>query len=92
MRVCYSSLALRQLDQIFSYIAKDSPKGARRMVERIASVADLLGSQPRMGRATSGRDLYVQPISGTPYIIYYKILLNDVRIVRIRHGARRRVF
>lgn len=92
MRVRYSPLALRQLDQIFSYIAQDSPKGARRMVERITSVADLLGDQPRMGRATSNRDLHVQPISGTPYIIYYRILRDDVRIVRVRHGARRKLF
>jgi len=62
------------------------------MVERITSVADLLGDQPRMGRATSNRDLHVQPISGTPYIIYYRILRDDVRIVRVRHGARRKLF
>ena len=91
MRVRYSLLAVRQLDQIFSYIAKDSPKGGGRMVERITAVAELLADQPRMGRATNRHDLYVQPVSGTPYIIYYKILRDDVRIVRVRHGARRKL-
>jgi len=91
MRVRFTLGARWQLDQIFAYIAKDSPVAARRVVDRIEYVGELLGDQPRMGRMIKFRGLLALPVWGTPYIIYYRIVGEEVEIVRVRHSARRRL-
>lgn len=91
MRVRFTLGARRQLDQIFTYIATDSPAAARRIVDRIEYVGELLGDQPRMGRKIEFGDLLVLPIWGTPYLLYYRIVGEEVQIVRVRHSARRRL-
>ena len=47
-----SSLAERDLDEIWSYVAEDaSPTTADRLIDDIVGRFDLLAEQPRMGRA-----------------------------------------
>jgi plasmid stabilization system protein ParE len=41
--------AIRRLDQIGAYIAKDSPDAAAQIVTRIVSAVDNLASYPSMG-------------------------------------------
>lgn len=91
MRVRFTLGAQRQLDQIFAYIATDSPAAARRIVDRIEYVGELLGDQPRMGRKIEFLGLFVLPVWETPYLIYYRIVGDEVQIVRVRHSARRRL-
>jgi plasmid stabilization system protein ParE len=43
MRVRYNPRALRQLDEIFDYVARDNAAATRRLVARIDQVIRLLG-------------------------------------------------
>jgi len=89
VRVRWLRRALRNLDQEADYIARDDPQAAARVVERIAASVDLLATQPalgRPGRVPGNRELIV---TGTPYIVPYRVRDDTVEILRVFHGARR---
>ncbi|OAG28407.1 type II toxin-antitoxin system RelE/ParE family toxin [Thermodesulfatator autotrophicus] len=82
-------LALRDLDKIASYIAKDNPTAAQKVVQRIYEVALNLRDYPalgRLGRVPGTRELI---ISGFPFILVYRVKGRRVEILRVLHGARK---
>ena len=89
MRVRWLRRALRNLDQEADYIARDDPDAAARTVQRIASAVEQLTSHPasgRIGRVPGTRELVV---SGTPYIVPYRVRGDAVEILRVFHAARK---
>ena len=89
MRVRWLKRALRNLDEEAEYIARDNPQAAARIVARIAASVDRLANHPssgRSGRVPGTRELVV---SGTPYIVPYRVRGATVEILRIFHGARK---
>ncbi|HEX5846315.1 MAG TPA: type II toxin-antitoxin system RelE/ParE family toxin [Rhodoplanes sp.] len=90
MRVSYSRRTLAQLEDIFAYIAKDNPAAAAALARRIETLALLLGQHPAIG-LTDKEGVRVMSIRPYPYVLFYKVLADrdEVRILRIRHTARR---
>jgi toxin ParE1/3/4 len=89
VQVRWLKRALKNLDDEAAYIARDDLPAAARMVERIASAVDQLASHPalgRPGRVPGTRELV---ISGTPYIVPYRIRGDAVEVLRVFHGARK---
>ena len=89
MQVRWLRHALKNLDDEAAYIARDDMEAAVRMIERVASAVDQLANHPalgRPGRVPGTRELV---ISGTPYIVPYRVRGNVVEILRIFHGARK---
>jgi toxin ParE1/3/4 len=81
--------ALKNLDDEAAYIARDDVEAAAHMVERIASAVDQLANHPalgRPGRVPGTRELV---ISGTAYIVPYRIRGHVVEVLRVFHGARK---
>jgi toxin ParE1/3/4 len=58
MKLRYACGALSDLDEIFSYIASDNPRAARRLVTRIEQVAALIAEQPYIGTVTLTSDAF----------------------------------
>lgn len=89
MKVRYTRPALRDLDQVRAYIALDNPLASRaigaRIGEAIASLSDF-PERGRPGRVAGTRELVV---TGTPYVVPYRIKSDEVTILAIMHGARR---
>jgi toxin ParE1/3/4 len=90
MFVRYTPTALRQLDEICAYIAKDNPSAAIKVRSRIEYVASHFGGNPEMGRAILKGRMRWFAVVPYPYLIYYRIRDGEVHILRIRHSARRR--
>ena len=92
MRVSYSPLALQQLNKIVAFIRAESPQGADRFGRRVEEIAQLLAEHPRAGRRVNRVRVHVFPLSPFPYLLYYQVLpeRDEVIIIRVRHGARRR--
>jgi toxin ParE1/3/4 len=88
MKLRYARGALADLDEIFSYVARDNPKAAARLVDRIEQVAILLAERPYIGAAARKRNFRRFPVGN--YLIVYEIGQDDVIIQYVRHGARRR--
>ena len=54
MKLIFDDRALADLEDIYHWIAQDSPRAAKAVVERIFASTELLASFPYMGRP--GRD------------------------------------
>ncbi|HEV3113742.1 MAG TPA: type II toxin-antitoxin system RelE/ParE family toxin [Candidatus Binataceae bacterium] len=89
MRVRWLRRALKNLDEEAEYIARDDPEAAARVVQRIATSVERLATHPasgRPGRVPATRELVV---SGTPYVVPYRVRGETVEILRVFHGARK---
>jgi addiction module RelE/StbE family toxin len=89
MKVRYTRRAIDDLRDILSYIQQEKPPAAVRVIDRIESVVEELGHSPGMGIATDKPGIQRFPVTGTPYLIFYEILEDEVSITHVRHGARR---
>jgi toxin ParE1/3/4 len=90
--VRFSALATRQVDKIFDYISRDNPAAAATVVTRIYQVASHAASFPEAGRLTVIGGVRMFVVSPYPYVIFARFLArsDEVRIVAVRHTARRR--
>jgi addiction module RelE/StbE family toxin len=86
--VIWSPTALRQIARIHDYLAEFNPRAAGDVVRTLIQSGDRLAEFPHQGRAVRGtpaREL----VTSYPYIIRYRITRDTVRILRVRHAARR---
>lgn len=89
MHVRWLRTALKNLDGIGDYIARDNPRAAARVVTIIWDSVQRLAEFPglgRPGRVDGTRELV---ITGTPYVVPYRARGNRVEILRVFHGARK---
>lgn len=87
MRVRWLASALHNLEDIGAHIARDDPIAAMRMVDRVEECTTGLEDHPkrgRPGRIDGTRELVV---SGTPYLVVYRIEASTVDVLRVLHGA-----
>lgn len=87
MRVRWTSDAADDLERIADYIAEDRPETARRIALDIVQSVDALDTFPnrgRLGRVEGTRELVLAPL---PFIAVYEVGEQDVRLLRILHGA-----
>jgi toxin ParE1/3/4 len=89
MKVRWLRPALRILDHEAAFIAQDNPAAARRTVERIREAVPKLRSHPQMGRPGRVPGTRELVVSGTPYIIPYRVRQRSIEVLRVFHGARR---
>ena len=87
MVIKWTKTALRSVDEIAGYIAKENPKHATVFVLALKNHLNKLKDYPGIGRA--GR------VSGTRelvlhkhYIAIYRVRGDDVEILRLHHVAR----
>lgn len=88
MTVRWSDRALRDVAEIFDYIAADNEQAAHGVSNRIFEAVERLAVMPRLGRASElrrRRELIVDQ-----YRVVYAIHRDDVLIQTVRHGARRK--
>jgi plasmid stabilization system protein ParE len=90
MKVIIRGKAADDLDQIYSWIAKDNPRAARDMVlrvhDRIARLElEALAHMGRPGRVEGTRELVEYP-----YIVVYQVAAErtEIIILSVIHGAR----
>jgi toxin ParE1/3/4 len=81
-----SRRAVRDLDDIWYFIAKDNETAANRQIERLHSVFRTLATQPLMGRARPEIAPRMRSFSTGEQVIFYQISDHDVRIVRVWDG------
>ena len=87
--VVISDAARIDLDDIWLYIATDSPTNADRFLDRLVEVATgTLAVAPLSGREREelGEGLRSLPVES--YLIFYRVKDNAVEVLRIIHGAR----
>lgn len=86
--------AALELQKIHYHIAKDSPQNAESMILRIMDALELLRTVPHRAALPThqvGPKHPVRSVIVHPYIVYFRAIDGErvVRVLRIRHGARR---
>lgn len=86
MKIIWSPLALEKLEAAAKYIALDKPAAADKWVNDVFDHADLLGTQPEIGREVPEliSSSYREIIFGN-YRIIYKIE-NEINILTLRNS------
>jgi toxin ParE1/3/4 len=83
VKVVWSPRAIRHLIAIREYIERDSDAAAALVAGRILDVIEVLQTQPqigRPGRLTGTRELVV---SGTPYIVPYRVRQERLELLGV---------
>jgi toxin ParE1/3/4 len=89
VRIEWLRAALDNLNAVAEYISRDNPIAAARAVAAIVKAVENLERFPasgRPGRISGTRELVV---SGTPYIVPYRVRGDVVQLIRVFHAARK---
>jgi len=87
MALKWTKTALRSVDEIAGFIAKDNPRRATSFVLELKEATQKLQVHPGMGRAgrvPGTRELVLHK----NYIAIYRVRGDDVEILRLHHVAR----
>jgi toxin ParE1/3/4 len=87
-------MAERDLDEIWSYIARDNVDAANHLVDALAERFSLISQAPKIGRNRNNLRPGLRSHAVDNYVIYYQISDYRVEILHVIHGARdpQRVF
>jgi toxin ParE1/3/4 len=88
LRVKWIRRALRDLDEVEAYIARDNPAAAAETVLGIARAVSLLQEQPGIGRAGRVPGTRELVIPDSSYIVPYRVKDNIVQVLRVYHASR----
>ena len=80
--------ALRDLDEIWDFIARDNPDAAGRMIDRIAERCQLYAEQPLLGAACPQLATDPRQFPVGNYVVFYQPRDDGILVVRVLHGAR----
>jgi plasmid stabilization system protein ParE len=85
----WSPRARQNLESIIARISIDSPRGAKRIADRITKRVEDLKQFPEQGVARPGR-IYRLDVAHTPYFVVYRVSEKGVTILSVLHGRRNR--
>jgi toxin ParE1/3/4 len=88
MRVVWSDRARLDLRNLVAYIAEDSVQAAELVADRILGTAKHLAMMPGSGRPGRTQETRECVVHKTPYILVYRIVSRQVRLLRVFHCAR----
>jgi plasmid stabilization system protein ParE len=89
MKVRWTSSAIRHLVSIHEYIARDSPRYATRMVDRITGRTQQIARFPQSGQmVTEYHDEAIREVLEGQYRVIYEITAKEIQVLAVIHGAR----
>ena len=89
MKVLWTRTALGHLTEIYEYIARDSTRYAKRMVDRITSRSKQIASLPESAPVVAEyADPTVREVLEGSYRVIYRIQSDAVVVLAVIHGAR----
>lgn len=88
-QVTLSRLALRDLEAIRKFIARDNPPAADAFIRKLLGAAQSLNRFPERGGNIEGHP-GVRFLILDPYLLVYRVLQDShkVKVLRFWHGAR----
>lgn len=89
MKVVYTDEALRDLDEILTFIASNYPSISTAFQKRLGSIERRIGMWPMSAEEVTQRPgVRVVPLIRYPYKIFYRITSEAAEILHIHHAAR----
>jgi plasmid stabilization system protein ParE len=89
MKVLWTATALRHLTDIYEYIARDSTRYAKRMVDRITARSKQIATFPESGAMVAEYgDPRIREVIEGPYRVIYRTDPDALVVLAVVHGAR----
>jgi toxin ParE1/3/4 len=90
MKLIIRQKADDDLDGIFAWIERDSPRAALEVIRRIRERIGLLLTEGVAHMGRPGRDAGTRELIEAPYIIVYEVHENhgEIEVLAVVHGAR----
>lgn len=88
MEVIWRPIALEDVAKARAYIARDNPAAADRIALAIRTAVARLASFPHLGRPGRVGRTRELVVAGTPYIVAYAVVDEQVMILSVLHSAR----
>ncbi len=88
LAIKWNKKAVKQFDDLIKYIEQDSPMGAEKVKKEILLKIDSLLRHPEKcnpDKFKLNNDGTFRAFELYSYRISYRFILNDIRIIRIRH-------
>jgi plasmid stabilization system protein ParE len=87
--VIWAPAAVRDVESIAEYVARDSPDRAALLASRLTELAERAGVFPQSGRVIPEiQDPACREMMYGPYRVMYRVAGNRVWITGVVHGAR----
>jgi plasmid stabilization system protein ParE len=89
-RLRWSRPALRDVQRLYRFLANKNPDAAKRAVQSIRAGVKVLARQPQAGRplgadVSAFREWFID-FGSSGYVALYRIELDEVIIVNVKHG------
>ena len=89
MKLNWTRLAIADLHSAYEYVAAEDPTAASRMIDRIGEAASVLSRHPAAGRAGRVAGTCEFVVTGTPFILPYRVRNGVIEILAVIHGSRK---
>ncbi|EJW10339.1 hypothetical protein A33M_0177 [Rhodovulum sp. PH10] len=85
----WATPALRELEAIGDFVAKNDVRAADTLVSRILDHTDRLATHPHLGRAGRVPGTRELVVGDAPFLVAYRVRNDVVEVLAVLHGARR---
>ena len=86
MKAVWTRAAIRDLTHMREYIARENPDVAREIALKIVNATERIIQFPEVGRAGRVNGTRELVVSGTQYLIVYRLKKNAIHFLRVLHG------
>ena len=87
MKILWSPLSVKRLEEIFEYISKHNSPAAQKMVDRIFKKVETLSEYPKRGRKVPEvKREEIREVFLGEYRIIYRVESNKVVVLTIRNS------
>ena len=89
MKIRWTQQAAEDLKAAYEYLNERNPNAADSVVERILSSIDFLEHYPHLGRSGRIDGTRELVVTGTPFIVGYRLRHDQIEILGVLHAARK---
>ncbi len=86
--VFWTQAADEDLARIIDYVAERDPTAARRLWQRLKSVAVSLSEHPYLFKESERMPGYREVVAHPNYLVFYRVLADRVQIEMVAHARR----
>lgn len=87
MKPVWTRAAIRDLTHMREYIARENPDAARETALKVIDAAERILQFPEVGRVGRANGIRELIVSGTRYLIVYRMKKKAIHFVRVLHGS-----
>ena len=89
MKIRWTAIAADDLKSVHEYLSERAPTRVDAIVDRILDGIDVLEQYPNLGRQGRIDETRELVITGTPFIVFYRLRKGQVEILGVLHAARK---